>query len=132
MTLDTGWYEYRQNNSGGSFDYSDEVSNFVLIEASSVAEANYKAESIGVYFNGVGDRGVDCICCGDRWSEQYEAMTEFTTYRFRNGAYGGTTHADVRGYAQALADNDSWANGKPAVIVYFADGSVERFTKGVK
>jgi hypothetical protein len=131
MTLDTGWYEYRQNNSGGRFAYSDEVSNFVLIEASSVAEANSKAESIGIYFNGCAE-GIDCDCCGDRWCEEYEAMTEFTTYQFRNGEYGAAEHSDVRGYAQALADNDTWANGKPVVIVYFADGSVERFTKGVE
>lgn len=131
MTLDTGWYEYRQNNSGGHFAYSDGVSNFVLIEASSVDKANSKAESIGIYFNGC-DEGIDCDCCGDRWYEEYEAMTEFTTYSFRKGGYGATTHADVRGYAQALADNDTWVRGKPAVIVYFADGSVERFTKGVE
>jgi hypothetical protein len=132
MTLDTDWYKYRQNNSGGIFVYSDYVANFVLIEASSVAEANSKAESIGIYFNGLGDIGIDCDCCGERWSEQYKSMAEFTTYQFRNGGYGATTHADVRGYAQALADNDEWADGKPAVIVYFADGSVERFTKGVE
>jgi len=131
MTLDTGWYEYRQNDSGGSFDYSDYVSIYVLIEASSVAEANSKAESIGIYFNGCAE-GRDCDCCGDRWDEGYEAMTEFTTYQFGGGEYGATKHADVRGYAQALADNDTWADGKPAVIVYFADGSVERFTKGVE
>jgi hypothetical protein len=131
MTLDTDWYEYRQNNSGGHFAYSDWVSNFVLIEASSVAKANSKAESIGIYFNGCAE-GIDCDCCGDRWDEEYEAMTEFTTYQFGKGAYGATTHVDVRGYAQALADNDYWADGKPAVIVYFADGSVERFTKGVE
>jgi len=132
MTLDTGWYEYRQNNSGGIFAYSDEVSNFVLIEASSADEANSKAESIGIYFNGLGDMGIDCDCCGDRWHEQYEAMTEFTTYQLRNGDSEATTHTDVKEYAQALADNDTWADGNPAVIVYFADGSVERFTKGVK
>ncbi len=132
MTLDTGWYEYYQNNSGGIFEYSDEVSNYVLIEASSVDEANSKAKSIGIYFNGIGDKGIDCVCCGDRWHEQYEAMTEFTTCQLHSGDSEVTTHADVKGYAQALADNDTWANGKPAVIVYFADGSVERFAKGVK
>jgi hypothetical protein len=131
MTLDTGWYEYRQNNSGGHFAYSDKVSNSVLIEASSAAEANSKAESIGIYFNGC-TKGIDCACCDDRWCEEYEAMTEFTTYQLRNGDSEATTHAGVREYAQALADNDTWAKGKPAVIVYFADGSVERFTKGVK
>jgi hypothetical protein len=131
MTLDTGWYEYRQNNSGGVFEHSDDVSNYVLIEASSVDGANSKAESIGIYFYGC-DSGIDCDCCGDRWSQQYEAKTEFKTYRFGGGEYGATTHTDVKGYAQALANNDYWAGSKPAVIVYFADGSVERFTNGAE
>jgi hypothetical protein len=59
------WYSFRQNNSGGSFDYSESVgiSVTVYVEANSVEDANFRAEDIGLYFDGAGD----CSCCGDRW-----------------------------------------------------------------
>lgn len=61
------FYEYRQNNSGGGFDYDESagITVHVIIEADSADEANRKAESIGLYFDGEGD----CPCCGDRWYE---------------------------------------------------------------
>ena len=65
------FYEYWQNNSGGSFDISEMLDAKVWIEADSADEANEIAESIGIYFNGVVE-GMDCSCCGDRWSEVWE------------------------------------------------------------
>lgn len=63
------FFTYNQNNSGGSFDYSDDgISHYVIIEADTAAEANARAERIGLYFDGEGD----CSCCGDRWSEAWE------------------------------------------------------------
>lgn len=66
------FYQFRQNNSGGSFTYDENngISVNVIIEANSVDEANMKAESIGLYFDGC-DSGLDCECCGDRWYEQW-------------------------------------------------------------
>ena len=63
------FYTYSQNNSGGSFDIDAEngLAHYVIIEADSMEEANEKATSIGIYFDGVED-GMDCECCGDRWS----------------------------------------------------------------
>jgi hypothetical protein len=63
-------YEYRQNNSGGTYhiDHERGISRIVLIEAESPARANHHAESIGLYFDGAGD----CQCCGDRWYEASE------------------------------------------------------------
>lgn len=70
------FYEFRQNNSGGSFTYDElsGVSVTVLIEADSPQEANIRAESIGIYFDGYGD----CSCCGNRWHEvdSYDEYTE--------------------------------------------------------
>jgi hypothetical protein len=121
-----GWYEFRQNNSGGSFQMDDEVTVHVLIQAASAREADIKAEDIGIYFDGVRD-GCDCDCCGDRWHRADDAMESFTTYAYRNN-WTPTTHANVRDYAQAVADEDMWAKaGTPYVILYFADGTVERF-----
>lgn len=60
------FYEYRQNNSGGTFDM--DLGEKVYIQANSPEEANSIAENNGIYFDGVYyDR--DCSCCGDRWYE---------------------------------------------------------------
>jgi hypothetical protein len=50
----TKFYEFDQNNSGGSFVVNDKVCRRVIID---------KAETLGVYFDGWGDRS----CCGNRW-----------------------------------------------------------------
>lgn len=66
------FFKYRQNNSGGSFDINDAtgIGPIVWIEAEGEAHADDRAESIGIYFDGV-DKGFDCPCCGDRWSESW-------------------------------------------------------------
>lgn len=70
-TVETLFYTYSQNNSGGSFRISDEegICEYVIIEALNSAHADTRAESIGLYFDGC-DEGIDCPCCGDRWYEQ--------------------------------------------------------------
>lgn len=60
------FYEFSQNNSGGSFDVDDKVCHRLFIEASSAREAQEIAEELGCYWDGV-DSGSDCPCCGDRW-----------------------------------------------------------------
>ena len=67
----TKFYEFRQNNSGGSFNYTDDLDRHVYIEATSALEANSIAKNLGVYFDGV-RCGMDCSCCGDRWDETQE------------------------------------------------------------
>lgn len=64
------WFQFRQNNSGGSFDKDEHFSELVLIQANSPLKANSIAEDIGIYFDGVRD-GRDCDCCGDRWHALY-------------------------------------------------------------
>jgi hypothetical protein len=60
------FYTYSQNNSGGRF-FGPE---YVIVEANNADDANYfAAKYCGVYLNGV-QTGDDCVCCGDRWSEQ--------------------------------------------------------------
>ena len=61
------FYLINQNNSGGFFDVTDTLCHRLIIEADSEREALYKAEELGCYWNGV-ERGLDCSCCGDRWS----------------------------------------------------------------
>ncbi len=63
------FYVFNQNNSGGRHHYDDDkgISTYVIVEADDAKEANYRAERIGLYFDGQGD----CSCCGNRWYEQY-------------------------------------------------------------
>lgn len=66
------WFEFRQNNSGGTFDHEAEagIGKFVWIQADDAEHANYRAKRIGLYFDGCVS-GRDCDCCGDRRSEAY-------------------------------------------------------------
>lgn len=62
------WYLFSQNNSHGYFEVDDKLCAYLFIEANSEDEANEKALNLGCYFNGV-ETGIDCPCCGDRWSD---------------------------------------------------------------
>jgi hypothetical protein len=64
------FYAFSQNNSGGRFVLDEEcgLTHFVLIEADSASDANYRAIAVGIYFDGCRE-GLDCACCGDRWGE---------------------------------------------------------------
>jgi hypothetical protein len=66
------FYDYRQNNSGGYFDVSPKrgIGHYVIIEADSPADADMRAEAIGLYFDGCDD-DIDCNCCGDRWGRTW-------------------------------------------------------------
>lgn len=67
-TVNTKFYTFSQNNSGGLFIKSEKegISECVIIEALEPNHANTRAEEIGLYFDGC-DKGEDCSCCGDRW-----------------------------------------------------------------
>lgn len=65
------FYNFDQNNSGGSFVTNDKVCHYVIIEADNAKQANDKAENIGIYFNGAED-DIDCPCCDDRWYSQWD------------------------------------------------------------
>lgn len=69
------FYEFVQNNNGGSFDVNEKVAHSVFVEADSASEADESAAAkAGIYFNGV-EEGDDCECCGDRWSRASEQRT---------------------------------------------------------
>jgi len=92
------FYTYRQNNSGGSFVYDEErsLAQYVIVEADSIAEANERAEMLGIYFDGVDD-GYDCECCGDRWyrADTYDESETPTIYGQPVEEYLGTRYAKM-------------------------------------
>lgn len=106
------FYEFDQNNSGGSFDFDEDagITRIVIIEADDAEEANYKARRIGLYFGGSGD----CPCCGDRWYEQWggdkgdDVPSSF-----------GTPVQDVE---WGVGLNYKWIKDGPEVYVHFKDG----------
>lgn len=109
-------YQYRQNNSGGSFVYDDPngISEEVYIQADNPTMADEYAMTLGIYFDGVAS-GRDCPCCGDRWQRAYEAEIELYFVRdyWRSdgpGAYlhlsDGTFIPIITDYQQSLEGRD--------------------------
>ena len=69
------FFEYDQNNTGGSFDVDDKLCHRLIIEAEDNGKADEIAENLGCYWDGV-DNGMDCSCCGDRWYSGHELNFE--------------------------------------------------------
>jgi hypothetical protein len=113
------FYEYTQNNSGGSFIENEKLTHRLMIEAETCTEADEIAEDMGVYFNGCED-GDDCPCCGDRWysGDLVEVDRDWIKEKGIN---------DIEGYCQWMADNYSWCD--PDVRLFYKDGTVKEFSK---
>lgn len=108
------FFEYSQNNSGGNFDYDEErgISHGVIVEADDAKEADFRAERIGLYFDGEGD----CPCCGDRW---YAADAGDSTPMW----YGDpVTKLDEPNYFGGF--NIKWIDGFE-LFVHYKDGTVK-------
>lgn len=99
------YFEFRQNNSGGSFDINDAqgIGPRVWIEAVNLQNAILRAEGLGLYWDGV-DKGMDCPCCGDRWSHPW----------------------DEEGVTEVKPDPEYDFNWHPVVYVHRIGGKIER------
>lgn len=114
------WYEFSQNNSGGSFTENDKVTHRVFIQAMSLKDCLSKAESIGIYFNGC-DSGRDCSCCGDRWYQP-------DLLKFPKHWDKGISFNNIEEYAQYLADKYGWYSIKVEAYLYYLDGTKKEIT----
>jgi hypothetical protein len=114
------FYMFRQNNPGGSFTFNakEGIGINVIIEATSAKEANDKAESIGIYFNGC-DRGIDCDCCGDRWYTCDEDEGEETPK-----VYGTSPQEYVK---NAKCTWGGKKKDEPEVSVHYTNGKILNF-----
>lgn len=106
IEVETKFYTFNQNNSGGKF-YGPV---YVIVEARNVDEANSLAESkADVYFDGEGD----CACCGYRW---------YTLSDYEKGddvpSINGTPLTDFR---------DKYAFGDYNAKVYYFDGNTKYY-----
>jgi len=113
--IDMQWFEFLQNNSYGVFKVDDKVCHDVFIEAKNYKKARKKALSLGVYFNGVRE-GIDCPCCGDRWSDYADVV------KLPNNEFTKKEITTIEEYAQFIADNYGWT--KPDARIYYANGKV--------
>jgi len=107
------FYTFSQNNTGGSFEVNGQVSHYVIIEAKSADEANWRAsDRADIYFDGC-DAHMDCPCCGDRWYTSEESE--------------GTEHPEIYGedIATFREKKDGFGMGWKGVIVYYDDGTKE-------
>jgi hypothetical protein len=107
MAQQAKFFEYSQNNSGGSFDIDDAkgIGPRVWIEARDAQEADSLAGRLGIYFDGC-ESGLDCSCCGDRWSS----------------AWG-------EGSAEPEISQEYDFNWHDTVYLHRLDGSVERIKR---
>lgn len=105
------FFDFRQNNSGGTFHFDEKkgITHFVIIEAAHAEDAVSKAEAIGLYFNGHGD----CECCGERWSDDVDAADEPMLYG-----------EPARDYP---ATGTTWMPKGKEIVVHYADGRKEWF-----
>jgi hypothetical protein len=60
--METKFYEFSQNNSGGHFDVDENVCHRVVIEATSADHAKRIFEPM------IENQSGSCPCCGERWS----------------------------------------------------------------
>lgn len=115
------WYEFSQNNSGGIFTVDEKLCHRLFIEACTYEEAKQKALDMGVYFDGC-DSGMDCPCCGDRWSDWEDK------HEFPHSWDGKITFTTIEEYAQHLANEFGWT--KPDARLFFKNGkTIEIFKK---
>jgi hypothetical protein len=96
------FFHFNQNNSFGQYDGP---ALDVVIEAENAKDANHRAEDNGLYFDGCMD-GIDCKCCGDRWSRQFSCEE-------------GSSTPCVYGEELVLVDEPT------QMLVVFADGSTK-------
>jgi len=120
MKKNLSWYEFTQNNSGGSFEVDDKLCHRIFIEDENYENAKERALDMGVYFDGC-DAGIDCPCCGDRWSD-WENKVEFPIkYDSKN------IFTEIIPYAQYLANEYGWT--KPDARLYYKNGEVVEIFK---
>jgi len=84
--MKTKFFEFSQNNSGGSFVVDDKVCHRLFIEAEDESKATRIAEDLGCYWNGVSN-GMDCDCCGDRWYSGSEVDLDNINTRWEGYEY---------------------------------------------
>lgn len=116
--VQTKFYTYRQNNSGGFF-HAPAIT--VILEAFDYEDANRRAREADLYFNGCDSRR-DCSCCGDRW------------YAIDSDDEGDETPLIYSNSPEEYVSSTKWLWGKrsglPEVLVVHLNGREQRYFEG--
>lgn len=106
------FFTFSQNNSGGSFEYDERagITHYVIIEAFDIKHAMSRAESIGLYFDGV-EKGMDCDCCGDRWHAPWS---------------DGESVPEVYGKPASTVEKSSYfKSSQKEIAIHYLDGRID-------
>ena len=112
------FYEFNQNNSGGSFVFTDQVGVHTIIEAKDADDACERAvKNHGMWFDGVRDKK-DCACCGDRWSRPWDDDS---------GTIGPSVYGMLPSGHMEAVDSDSLFEGNDGkdseIVIHYMDGA---------
>lgn len=93
--LETKFYEFNQNYSGGYFDVDDNVCHMVVIEA---VDANH---AISIFEPMIENQSASCPCCGDRWyvSPDEIDLSKLREKGYQVGVYAHYDDAEQRWFA---------------------------------
>lgn len=92
IELETNFYEFTQNNSGGSFDVDENVCHRVIIEAIDDKHAQSIFEPM------IENQSGSCPCCGDRWSSYDSDEIELSRWKeegYPIGVYNHNCYKDA-------------------------------------
>ena len=81
-TIQTKFYEFTQNNSGGYFDVDENVCHRVIIEAIDEKHA------VALFEPMIENQSGSCSCCGDRWSPEYADEINLDEYKEKGYSVG--------------------------------------------
>lgn len=117
------FFEWVQNNSGGSFYVNDKITRRIIIQSKTYEEAEKKAFELGIYYDGCSD-GIDCSCCGDRWCEGNEIGLP---KRKGSSRIKSILIKNIHQYCNFIVDNYGWIKGNPDCRVYFVNGDIHEY-----
>ena len=87
--METKFYEFSQNNSGGSFDVDENVCHRVIIEAKNENEAIEKFTPM------TDNQSGSCPCCGERW---YISPSEIDLNYYAKNGYKASIYTHYKDY----------------------------------
>lgn len=85
-TVQTNFYEFDQNNSGGYFDVDENVCHRVIIEAIDEKHA------ISLFEPMIENQSPSCPCCGERWTPEYAEIIELEKFKTKGYSVGVYFH----------------------------------------
>lgn len=84
--IQTKFYEFIQNNSGGYFEVDENVCYNVIIEAMNEKHA------IALFMPMIENQSSSCPCCGDRWSPECAYEINIEEYKEKGCIVGVYSH----------------------------------------